>query len=72
AWNDFFEPLVYLQGREELYTISIGMTQFNNIFTTQPGLAMAASMMAIALPMVMFFLAQRVFVQGIVITGVEK
>lgn len=72
AWNDFFEPLVYLQGREDLYTISIGMTQFNNIFVTQPGLAMAASMMAIALPVVMFFLSQRVFLQGIVITGVEK
>ncbi len=72
AWNDFFEPLVYLQGREDLYTISIGMTQFNNIFAVQPGLAMAASMMAIALPLVIFFLAQRVFVQGIVITGVEK
>ena len=72
AWNDFFEPLVYLQGREDLYTISIGMTQFNNIFAVQPGLAMAASMMAIALPLVMFFLSQRVFIQGIVITGVEK
>jgi multiple sugar transport system permease protein len=72
AWNDFFEPLVYLQGREELYTISIGMTQFNNIFTVQPGLAMAASMMAIALPLVMFFFSQRVFVQGIVMTGVDK
>jgi multiple sugar transport system permease protein len=72
AWNDFFEPLVYLQGREDLYTISIGMTQFNNIFVTQPGLAMAASMMAIALPIFLFVLSQRVFVQGIVITGVEK
>jgi multiple sugar transport system permease protein len=48
------------------------MTQFNNIFVTQPGLAMAASMMAIALPVIMFFLSQRVFLQGIVITGVEK
>ncbi|PKO18562.1 MAG: carbohydrate ABC transporter permease [Chloroflexi bacterium HGW-Chloroflexi-10] len=72
AWNDFFEPLIYLQGREELYTISIGMTQFNNIFNTQPGLAMAASMMAIALPVILFFFSQRVFMQGIVITGVDK
>jgi len=72
AWNDFFEPLVYLQGHEDLYTISIGMTQFANIFNTQPGLATAASLMALALPVVMFFLAQRAFMQGIVITGVEK
>ncbi|HXF85954.1 MAG TPA: carbohydrate ABC transporter permease [Anaerolineales bacterium] len=72
AWNDFFEPLIYLQGREDLYTISIGMTQFANIFNTQPGLATAAAMMTIALPVLMFFLAQRAFMQGIVITGVEK
>ena len=72
AWNDFFEPLVYLQGHEELYTLSIGMTQFANIFNTQPGLATAAAMMALALPVIMFFLAQRAFMQGIVITGVEK
>jgi multiple sugar transport system permease protein len=72
SWNDFFAPLIYLQGRPDLYTISIGMTQFNNIFTVQPGYAMAAALMAIALPVAMFFFAQRAFMQGIVITGVEK
>jgi multiple sugar transport system permease protein len=72
SWNDFFTPLVYLQGNEAMYTIPIGLTQFNNIYGVQPGLAMSAAMMAIALPVVIFFLAQRVFMQGIVITGVEK
>jgi multiple sugar transport system permease protein len=72
SWNDFFEPLVFLQGRQDLYTIPIGLTQFNNIFNIQPGLAMSAAMMAMSLPVVIFFLAQRVFMQGIVITGVEK
>lgn len=72
AWNDFFTPLVYLQGKENLYTISIGLTQFNNIYATQPGLMQAAAIMAVALPVVIFFFAQRVFMQGIVITGVEK
>jgi multiple sugar transport system permease protein len=72
SWNDFFEPLVFLQGRPDLYTIPIGLTEFNNIFNIQPGLAMSAAMMAMSLPVVVFFLAQRVFMQGIVITGVEK
>ena len=72
SWNDFFAPLVYLQGKEELYTISVGLTQFNNIFTAQPGYAMAAAMMAITVPILIFFFAQSVFMQGIVITGVEK
>ena len=72
AWNDFFTPLVYLQGREDLYPISVGLTQFNNIYSVQPGLAMAAAIMAVALPVVIFFSAQKVFMQGIVITGVDK
>ena len=72
AWNDFFRPLVYLQGKESLYTISIGLTQFNNIYQRQPGPAMAAAIMAIALPVVIFFSAQKVFMRGIVITGVDK
>lgn len=72
AWNDFFVPLVYLSGREELYTISVGLTQFNNAFGTQPGQMMAAAMMALALPVIIFFLAQRQFMQGVVMTGVDK
>lgn len=72
SWNDFFTPLVYLQGKEELYTIPIGLTQFNNAFGTQPGMLQSAAVMAVAVPVVIFFLAQRVFMQGIVITGVEK
>jgi len=72
AWNDFFAPLVYLTGKEELYPISVALTQFNNAFGSQPGQLMAATLMTISLPVIIFFLAQRHFMQGIVITGVEK
>ncbi len=72
SWNDFFGPLVYLSGREELYTIPVGLTQFNNAFGSQPGLLMAATLMTISVPIVIFFFAQRQFMQGIVVTGVEK
>ncbi len=72
AWNDFFGPLVYLSGHEELYPISVALTQFNNAFGTQPGMLMAATIMTISVPVVIFFLAQRQFMQGIVMTGVEK
>lgn len=72
AWNDFFTPLVYLSGNEELYTISVGLTQFNNAYGSQPGQLMAAAMMALGLPVIIFFLAQRQFMQGVVVTGVDK
>ena len=72
AWNDFFTPLVYLSGREALYPISVGLAVFTNIYGVQPGLAMATALMAVVLPLTVFFLAQRQFMQGVVITGVEK
>jgi multiple sugar transport system permease protein len=72
AWNDFFAPLVYLTGKEHLYPIAVGLTQFNNAYGSQPGQLMAATLLAIALPVVIFFVAQRQFMQGIVATGVEK
>jgi multiple sugar transport system permease protein len=72
SWNDFFGPLVYLTGNEELYTIPVGFTQFNNAFGTQPGMLMAATLMTISVPVIIFFLAQRQFMQGVVMTGVEK
>jgi len=72
AWNDFFAPLVYLTGKEELYPIAVGLTQFNNAYGSQPGQLMAATLLAIAIPVVIFFLAQRQFMQGIVTTGVDK
>ncbi len=72
AWNDFFGPLLYLLGKPELYPISVGIQIFNFQFGPQPELVQATSLMALVLPVIIFFLAQRVFMRGIVITGVEK
>ena len=72
VWNQYFEPLVYLLGREDLYPVSVGIGQFVTTFSTYPGRSAATAVLAMLLPAVMFFLAQRQFMQGIVITGVEK
>jgi len=72
VWNQYFEPLVYLLGNEKLYPVSVGIGQFVTTFSTYPGRSAATAVLAMALPAVMFFLAQRQFMQGIVITGVEK
>ena len=72
AWNQYFEPLVYLLGKEELYPISVGIGAFVTTFGNYPGRSAATAVLAMALPAVMFFLAQRQFMQGIVVTGVEK
>jgi multiple sugar transport system permease protein len=72
VWNQYFEPFVYLLGNEKLYPVSVGIGAFVNTFSTFPGLSAATAVLAMALPALMFFLAQRQFMQGIVITGVEK
>lgn len=72
AWNDFFGPLIYLLGKPELQPISVGVQIFNFQYGPHPELVQATSLMAMILPLVIFFLAQRVFMRGIVITGVEK
>jgi multiple sugar transport system permease protein len=72
CWNDFFEPLVFLSGHPEKFPITIGLTQFNRIFTQRVDLIQATSMMSLAIPVIIFFFAQRFFMQGVVITGVEK
>lgn len=72
AWNDFFEPLLYLGNNTDLYVISVAIQKFNNQFENQPHFIQATSLMALVLPMFLFFMAQRFFMQGIVMTGVEK
>lgn len=72
AWNDFFGPLIYLSTKPELQPVSVALAQFNGIYGTKPTLIQAGALMAMIAPLILFALAQRFFVQGIVITGVEK
>ncbi len=72
AWNDFFGPLLYLLGNQQQWPISIAVQQFNFQYGPQPQLIQATSLMAMVLPLLIFFLAQKIFMRGVVITGVEK
>jgi multiple sugar transport system permease protein len=72
TWNLYFEPLLYLSSKPDLQPIATGLAQFNSIYGSSPELVQAATLMTIVLPMAIFFLAQRAFMRGIVITGVEK
>jgi multiple sugar transport system permease protein len=72
AWNDYFGPLIYLSTNRGAWPVSVGLSTFNNIYGQQPQLIQAGALMALIIPVICFFLAQRFFVQGVVITGVEK
>ena len=72
AWNDYFGPLIYLSTATKNWPISVALSSFNGIYGQQPQLIQAGAFLAILLPMLLFFVAQRFFIQGIVVTGVEK
>jgi multiple sugar transport system permease protein len=72
AWNDFFDPLIYLSTRPDLQPIAVALSRFNGIYSRNPPLIQAASLMTLIVPVILFFAAQRVFMQGVVVTGVDK
>jgi multiple sugar transport system permease protein len=70
GWNDFIGPLLYLNS-DENFTVAIGLATFRSVLATRWDLLMAAST-AMTLPVVLlFFFAQRYFIQGIVLSGLK-
>ncbi len=72
AWNEFQQALIYIGGNENNQVLAVGLQRFSQIYSSQQNLMMAAGVLTMLIPLVVFFLAQRIFMQGVVITGVEK
>ncbi len=72
AWNDFFGPLIYLSSRPDLQPLAVGLSRFQALHHTNWPFIEAASLLTLIVPVILFFAAQRVFMQGVVVTGVEK
>jgi multiple sugar transport system permease protein len=70
-WNDFLGPLVYLQ-RPEQFTLALGLQNFQSkAGGTSWHLLMAASTLVVLPSILLFFLAQKTFIQGIATTGTK-
>ncbi|WP_232821696.1 carbohydrate ABC transporter permease [Desertihabitans aurantiacus] len=70
SWNDFLGPLIYLSDAR-LYTVSLGLNFFRGEYSTEFGPLMAVSTLAVVPIVVLFFFAQRTFIEGITLTGVK-
>jgi ABC-type glycerol-3-phosphate transport system permease component len=71
AWNDFLAPLIYLQDQSK-YTLMLGLSFFRSSFQVNWAYLMAASL-TIALPVILlFFIAQREFIEGITLGGIKQ
>ncbi|MFB3897210.1 MAG: carbohydrate ABC transporter permease [bacterium] len=71
-WNDFMGPLIYLQDIEK-FTLAIGLNLFKGMYATKTpwGPLMAASTLMTLPIIVLFFISQRYFIQGIALTGTK-
>jgi multiple sugar transport system permease protein len=72
AWNDYFGPLIYLSTKLDQQPISVALARFIGIYGSRPELIQAGALLTLLIPLLLFFLAQRFFIQGVVITGVDK
>ena len=70
TWNDFVGPLIFLNS-ETNYTLQLGLRSFIGMYTSQWHLMMAAATVVLAPVIVLFFIGQRYFVEGIATTGLK-
>lgn len=70
TWNDFLGPLLYLS-HESLFTVALGLQYFLGQDSGAWNWLMAVSTVSIVPVMLMFFFAQRLFIRGIVMTGLK-
>lgn len=70
SWNDFLGPLLYLSD-EVQYTITIGLQMFTTQYKTEWSLLMAASLLVTIPVVVVYFVVQKRFVEGITFSGIK-
>jgi len=71
CWNDFWGPLLYTIQDPAHWTLSVGLAQFRNLYTVNWNLVMAGTVVFTIPVIVLFFFAQKAFVEGITLTGVK-
>jgi ABC-type glycerol-3-phosphate transport system permease component len=67
-WTNVLDPLIYIRS-QELYTLALGLNLFRGVNLIQFNLLMAVSIVTLLPVLLVFFLSQRLFVQGVTLTG---
>lgn len=71
AWNDYFGPQIYASENPAAWTLSYGLESFKGAHHTDWNLTMAATVLVMAPVILVFFFAQKAFVEGVTLTGVK-
>ncbi len=70
VWNDYFGPLIFLSNPDH-WTLALGLRAFETQFTGRYELMMAAAILVMSPTIVLFFVAQKHFIEGITFTGIK-
>jgi multiple sugar transport system permease protein len=73
CWNDFFGPLLYTGSNPRIWTLAVALSQFSSVLHQGVlwNMQMAASILFMLPVIVLFFFAQRAFIEGVTLTGVK-
>ncbi|MFC6595507.1 carbohydrate ABC transporter permease [Kitasatospora paranensis] len=71
CWNDYFGPQIYASENPGAWTLSYGLESFKGAHHTNWNLTMAATLLVMAPVIILFFFAQKAFIEGVTLTGVK-
>ena len=70
TWNDFLNPIIYLQS-EEKFAVALGLLRFQDRFVSKWHLLMASAALVVVVPIVVFLIGQKYFIEGVTLTGMK-
>lgn len=71
GYNDYFNPLIYLQS-SDIYNLQVALRVFSGVFAYRPNVVMAGTLVALVPTLILYFIAQNYFVEGIVTSGIKQ
>jgi multiple sugar transport system permease protein len=71
VWNDFQGPLIYLNTTSK-YTLALGLSMFKGLYNIEWNMLMAATILVMLPVLIVFFVAQKYFIEGISISSAMK
>jgi multiple sugar transport system permease protein len=71
CWNDYYGPYLFTSENDKNWTLSFALASFRGLHNVEWNYVMAAAVITVVPVMVLFFFAQKAFVQGVTLTGVK-
>ena len=71
SWNDYYGPLLYTSENAAAWPVAYGLASFRSVHGTDWSITMAMTILVMVPVVIIFFFAQKIFVEGITLTGVK-